>query len=162
MLFARMPHPTARLTIALTLLAACTAIGAPWVTVSKGRGYLISMRHAPSTGSFAAVSNWNIRQQHGNLVLRWTCTPFHHVDDPSITNDAIISAHVTAVKGSIAATPSSDRDQTDIASNDRQASIDVQLQGTGKVDLDMHVELSDIHAAAGTHCSTVALTITAP
>ena len=157
-----MSRPVAHISAAIILLAACSAIAGPWINVGTGRGYRISMRHTQASDPLIAASQWRVHLQRGKLILRWTCTPFEHTEQPELVSNAVIQARVSSVQGPAAVKPHFARAKTNIASKGKRAGINMLMRGTGKVDLDMQVELSDSRAAAGTYCSTVVLTVTAP
>ena len=150
------------LTVLIGLSLCGVVLASLWHLIARGRGYRIQFRDLELDQPLTAVSQWSIRMQHGPMLLAWESTPFQHTDDPSILTDTSVSIVAHPTQGPIQITSLNGIDYTDVQRDDDTANVAIGLQGTGKVDIDMRVEMLAPEAPAGTYCSTVFLTITAP
>ena len=67
---------------------------------------------------------------------------------------------MTAVQGPIIVSPNASIVKTDVSHGSQSASFDMHMQGTGKLNVLVDVEIDTSRAAAGDHYATVELTIT--
>ncbi len=105
---------------------------------------------------------WAAHLNKSNLLMRWTCVPFVHTKDDSITSDASMFIGVRKTEGMVRYSINHMEDHTHIKRKDTEASIDMQVHGTGTVEVDMEISLPDPEAPGGKYCGTVVLTVTCP
>ena len=73
-----------------------------------------------------------------------------------------MSVRVRETQGMVLAKPRFSQDQTDLARDRDRALIAIGMQGSGRVIADLELSLDTRSAAAGVHCTTVEVTVTAP
>ncbi len=69
-------------------------------------------------------------------------------------------AAVSGVQGPVLVSPNASIVKTDVSHGSRSASFDMQMLGTGKINVLVDLEIDAANAAAGDHYATVELTIT--
>lgn len=147
-------NPLARVLL-LTAILATLASSA----LAQG-GFRVDFENVASdTLSTHAQGLWRFRMQHKDVVVRWNCSHFTHALDPSLHADATIRAAVTSLQGPVLVTPNASMAKTDISHGTQVTGFDMHMQGTGKLDVLVDLEIDTQDAAAGEHYATVELTI---
>ncbi len=93
-------------------------------------------------------------------MLHWSCEPFSHAISSTSRSDVTLSAAVTGGAGNMVVTPMSATDQTHYSSGDEAAEIAMTMEGTGAVEVTIQVAIDANSAVAGSHHTTVFLTVT--
>lgn len=150
--------------IALIAIAASTSVVASSALHFGGNGFRVDMvpvdANATSTNR-VTQANCDVRVNRRELVLHWSATAFNHTDYPDLESDVYLAATVTRKVGQLVASPNRSVDQSDIVNDDRDAAVAIGIQGNGKLSVNLEVGIDDANAAAGKHCATVVMTVTA-
>ncbi len=124
-------------------------------------GFRIDVQPIDTGGSSTlAQSNWLFRIQQKGVVLHWTCSSFTHSQNQKLRTDASIRAVVTEVQGPVQIQPVASEARTDVYHGKQATSFDMQMQGTGKLNVLLEISIDSENAAAGSHTATVELTVT--
>ncbi|TWT76441.1 hypothetical protein CA13_69350 [Planctomycetes bacterium CA13] len=146
----------------LTLPVSADADSNPTFGGGNTSGIRVEMVRHENNPAGSALSDWHLRLNNSQAVLHWVAIPFTHSQSSQLQSDATLSARVKSQKGPIKISPSAIIDSTNLRSGDEQASINLFAQGAGRASIELQVGIDQQHAAAGTHCTTVILSVTAP
>ncbi|WP_157593925.1 hypothetical protein [Rubripirellula obstinata] len=128
------------------------------------RGVRVNMvpdQHNGKSDHSIASATCNVRVNQRQVMLHFAATPFVHVDDSRIKNNAMLSATVSRQLGQIVVSPQAIADRTNISNDDEQATIAVGVSGNGRAQVQLQVGIDANNAHAGRHCTTVVMTVTA-
>lgn len=120
---------------------------------------VINFQPAQTSGTSAfSVCQCSFNNDHA--LLHWTCEPFSHALSGTTRSDATLTAVVTGGAGNLVVTPLSATDQTHYSSGDDAAEVAMTMEGTGAVEVTIQVAIDAEAAVAGSHHTTVFLTVT--
>jgi len=128
-----------------------------------GNGFRFQMSPTDPGGNSngrVAVADCAVRINQTAVLLHWTTTPFSHIDDPSVTSNAFLSATLISAIGRVNVSPRRVIDRTDVGNKDDTASVAMAIRGDGDLKIRMEIGIDDPHATAGRQCATVVLTVT--
>ncbi len=120
---------------------------------------LINFQPAQSNGS-SAFSVCQCSFNDDQALLHWSCEPFSHSVSSTTRSDVTLSAAVTGGVGNMVVAPLTATDQTHYSSGDEAAEIAMTMEGTGAVEVTVQVAIDANSAVAGSHHTTVFLTVT--